>query len=387
MYFYHLISCLVIIQILFKYFLLDKSGFFFRFVYFFASILAVLKSWSVGGDMGAYYNIFNYIAKNPDYRLVSDSYSLEPLFFYINYLFTFISDDFNYLLILINLFNTLAIYRFIIVFNFDKYLTTLPLYIVFIYYNQNFFYVRQGIALSLLALGLTFLVRRRVLSFFIFLMAPFFHVPSILFFICLLKIESIFKSKLSLIILTIGLLIIYFLNDYILIFIFNNLNLPLKNYGSYISDNMYPRRDILFDFIPFLLFTSSYYVIINSNIVNSIKNIPAGLILIRGLLLYGALPLLFTFNSDIARRTQFYFVLSLFLFGFIYKIFKKGIYNYGYSLLVFGYVLSAFVVRFSNLHWILLMDPYIFFFSCDMVCNELEWDRRLSLVNLLNILN
>jgi hypothetical protein len=355
-------------------------------MYIAISLFAILKSWCVGGDMGLYYKIYEDISNsNLDYYDIYYKYHLEPLYYLINSIFYF--SNFNILLFSINLFNCIAIYRFIKVLKLDNYIITLPIFIIFLYYNQNFFYIRQGLALSFIALGISFLHSKKYLALFFFICAPFVHAPSAIFFLCLIKIERLLKTYFSLTFFVAFIFLIYFFNDTLLPLFFNNINLTLKDYGSYIEANMYPRRNILIDVAPLFFLCCLYIALIKKLHEFMGVNKFAYLLLARGLLFYAVIPLLFSFNSDIARRTQFYFVLSLFMFGKIFSIVRGSFYKILYSALISIYLFAAFFVRFSNKSWLALMNPYITFFSCDEVCNQLEWSRRLGLAELLNVLN
>ncbi len=388
MFVYYLLTFIVLIEVGTKYFHFNKSKIIFKSTYFILSLFAILKSWCVGGDVIQYNKIYIDIFNGLNLSEATNNYSLEPLYYLSNYLFTKITNNFNYFMLTINLFNTFCVYRFLIKFKLEKYLTTLPIYLIFIYFTQNYFYVRQGIALSIIALGFTFFNSRKFVSITILACAPLIHSPAILVYLCFLKFERIIKTKISFIIMTIILIPCYLYSETIMITILKNLHLPTKDYIGYINLKMYPPRSFLIEISIAMFCIFSYYLYFNNAIKSkSSYQQQIDLILVRGLLLFGLVPMAFTFNADLARRSQFYFILSLFIIGKIFTLLKNNNTKYFYIILSAAFIISGFIVRFSNETWVALMDPYIFMYSCDSLCNELESERRLLLANIFNILN
>lgn len=143
----------------------------------FITLLSALRG-RLGTDWFVYKQLFEAILYNP--KLVDDIYSgIEKGYLFVNKLFTYFTNNYFIFQFCISVFTCFVIFK-----NFWKNSFS-PFLILFIYYTNNYLgvnfeFLRQGLAIVILIMGLKFIKEKKIIIWtLIVLLAMQFHISAI----------------------------------------------------------------------------------------------------------------------------------------------------------------------------------------------------------------
>jgi|TARA_B100001964_G_scaffold238082_1_gene302859 hypothetical protein len=237
------------IQLLKKKLLKIELNLFFLFLICFVGLRDVS-----GGDYSTYFKIFR---NNSEY-FRNFSFSADIGFVLFTQLIKSFSNNFYLYSIVISIFNFLCLRFFLTKFKVYNFLSMIILYqsfIIFLFMG----YVRQGLAISILMVGIVFLYKKNFLMFFIYLfISILFHKSALVFLVFLLlyfidkKLSPIFILFQSIVI---SIFIYLYYDEFLRLFYY------YSGEGNYFkSKGAYPR--VLSNI--FIIFSSYFYLFANN---------------------------------------------------------------------------------------------------------------------------
>lgn len=187
-------------------------------------LFLVLRDPSVGVDTDNYKEIFKYCHKVDFIRLFSFSRH-EVGFKYYCKLISSIYYDYTFFLMITSILSMIGVYYFI-QNNSKNYIQSTFIFITFNFYSYFFGILRQSLAISILLFSLTFIKKRKLFPFLLFVfLASLFHKTALVF-LPLYFVYQVKIDKLKFWIWLIFIILFVIFKNFILDFIFNYIYKP-----------------------------------------------------------------------------------------------------------------------------------------------------------------
>ena len=161
---------------------------------FLLSLLAGIRKYNVGTDSGTYTKAFRH---NTNINNFSFGEHVEPAYQVLNYLILSFTHNY-YWLFFITALIVVSSYLYIIKKLSSNYILSVFLFITLGTYTFFFFFLRQGLAMAILALATPYLINKKFKNFLlIVILAALFHVTALFvipfYFLLHLRIKIIYK--------------------------------------------------------------------------------------------------------------------------------------------------------------------------------------------------
>lgn len=293
--------CIFVICFFYR-FLNQKNALFLSFLLL--TIVASLRSYTVGIDTQQYYDSYKYIGEsNWDFKNVR----YEFLFCCFVKILYQISHNPQLLIITSSIIINLAFYIFAKK-NANNYFIYTILYIFMNIYFSNMNIMREALAISFTLLGFEFIKKKKYFMYIFFSFASVgFHNTGIISFL-ILFIYLISNLKYTKICILIGGIVLFFGLNYVVIFLSKILNLTYDEYLSTKFGNGFNTGAIL-DLLFYLLLVFLIYFVIYNGIPSNIKISNETQInsFFTAILLFFILTLSYTLKINVFNRITIYF--------------------------------------------------------------------------------
>ncbi|EME7228205.1 EpsG family protein [Enterococcus faecalis] len=347
-----LFSYLLIIGFLCFY---SKNSFFrnaFKIITFLIlAFILCFRSYEVGSDSVVYKTIFEQTG--------SFSLNITELFssrFELGFLFTNevmykISHDYTVMFLFFGGLTLIFWFYGMEKLSKDMYLSLI------IFYNFRFFTfamsnIRQSFAISLLIVSFIFLVKKRYMLFsIIVIIASFFHLPAIIFLVCIL-LDKIKLSKKWFIAGGIGAVVAFFSFDRLLALFLG----VFSKYSSYLSTDYFSGEVKISTIINSLIYISVF--IAGELSINNFKK-DRQLNLLRNIVFLTTLLSIISINSAMVNRFTLYFgaFIVIYIPEIIYHIKSKGIKSLVFVGIIILFTCYNFVIMYLKPEWNIII-PY-----------------------------
>ena len=231
------------------------------------SLVAALRSYTVGADTPQYYRFYTRIMNLNSIK--PENYRYEYGFTYLVYILRFFKNP-QYLIAITSIFINYVIFKFIYNNSINPFSST----IIYLFLNSFFSYMnimREAIAIAFILIGYEYLKKNKILKFIIFnIIATYFHFSSILGLL-LIPVKKVRFNKKTGSLALILIVITFILGNNIFV-IFSKISPKLSSYldnGEYTFSNFYGSLIIavlyLFIYLIGLLCLKKYDIKVFSN--------------------------------------------------------------------------------------------------------------------------
>lgn len=271
------------------------------------TIIAMLRSWSVGVDTEQYYRNFQVI-ESLEWSQV-DILRYEPGYFYFCKILSYINKDPHILIIISSIIIIPSVGRIIYKYSKNVALSTF-LYITLNAYFFQLTGMRQALAIAIILYGIDFLIQKKYFKFLlIILLASTFHSSAI--FLSILILIGKFSYKRNTYIRTIIVALIGFIFYKQLFRIATSI---LVKYAGY-EDSIYGVSNYfgaVFQFlVGFILYSMCHYLIFKLKEKREMNNLGIGKISIRSFSIAVCLQIITMQMNILGRMVPYFWIFSI----------------------------------------------------------------------------
>lgn len=346
-----------------------KKGIFFSLIAIIVPcIIAGLRDLSVGVDAEIYVAPILKQIQGMSLLVAFNTYSLEKGYILLMYLASYITNNPNMLLFLIQLIITVCIYLTAYKCKNKISMTIfMSVYILYIY-TKSLNIIRQSIAIALFIYSLTYLFNKKYIkTFIIFIIALAFHssiafcgVIYVLFIINNLKIKYNIKTLIFIFIIVITFICAINMQSIMKFFVFE-LNILPETYYNYFADMISIDKNYV-DFIIKIALTTIASVIVYYD--KRKENLSVNITLLESIVLGVIFTITMFFIGQLGEiyRIAFSFIAigMIYIFSNVFNIVKDNLFN---KLFSYGIIVALLLLQ-----WIIYyvingeasLYPYIF---------------------------